>query len=222
MNDIHNSINRYYTTIMKDMNASVRIIIKGRTEEEDKTYISRIIEWESNEILFHAPLVLGEYVRLIRHHTYPFIMVTNSGVYTTSVKILEFLKNKQGHFYYKAVLNSVVERNQQRQHFRLDWINTFKYKTQDSDTFKEANTIDISVGGILMASKHKVYKDDSLHIQITLLDQDFILHGVVLESLGKRQTGLHTARVKFHDMSRHTENMLSQIIMRRQRDLLSY
>lgn len=221
MNDIQKSINRYHTTIMKDINTSVRIIIEGKKESESKTYISRIIDWENNEIHFYAPLVLGEYVRLIRNKTYPFVMVTNASVYRTTVNIVEMLKNKQGHFHYKAVINSTVQRNQQRQHFRLDWINTFKYKIQDSDDFKDANTIDISVGGLLMASKYKVSKNDSIHMQITLLEEDFILNGVVLESLGKKQTGLNVSRIQFHGMSRNTENKLAQIIMRRQRDLLS-
>lgn len=220
MNDIQKSINRHYTTIMKDMNSSVRIVVEGRTEDEDKTYISRIIDWENNRISFHAPLVLGEYVRLSRTTTYPFIIVTESCIYTTSVKINEFLKNDQGHYYYRAVINSAVQRNQQRKYFRLDWINPFKYKTQNSDEYRDANTIDISVGGILMASKREVYKDDSINIHISLLDEDFVLNGVVLESLGKRQTGLYVARVQFHDMSRKTENKLSQIIMKHQRNLL--
>lgn len=217
MDNIQESINKYYDPIMKDINASARIIVGTK---EENTYITRIIDWQDKDISFYAPLVLGEYVRLITHRSYPFVIVTKACVYTTSIKVTKFTKNKQGHFYYKASIDSSLIRNQQRRYFRLQWINTFKYKTQKSDEWKEGTTLDISAGGLLMASKKQVYRDDSIHINITLYDTDFVLNGVVLESLGKNQTDLYISRVQFHELSRHRENLLSKAIMRRQRDML--
>lgn len=219
MGNIRESISRFHDSIMKDMNASARIVVEGK--EEDKTYITRIIDWEDKDITFYAPLVLGEYVRLITEKSYPFLIVTKMCVYTTSVRIIKFTKNKQGHFYYKAVIDSALERNQQRKYFRLEWINTFQYKTDKADEFREANTLDISAGGLLMASKHQVYRNDSIHITITLMETDFVLNGVVLQSLGKNHTDLYISRVHFHELSRYTENMLSQAMMKRQRDMLT-
>lgn len=217
MDNIQKSIDKYYDSIMKDMNASARLIIEGK---EEKTYITRIIDWEDKKISFYAPLVLGEYIRLITDHTYPFLIVTKSCIYTTSVRIIKLSKDKQGHFYYKAVINSALERNQQRRAFRIEWVNTFKYKTQKDDDWKEANTLDLSAGGLLIASKHQIFRDDSIHINITLFDTDFVLNGVVLDSLGKNQADLYISRVQFHELSSFSENLLSQAIMKRQRDML--
>lgn len=217
MGNIQNSIDRYYNSIMKDMNSSARIVIEGA---EDKTYITSIIDWRDKHISFHAPLLLGDYVRLLTGKRYPFIIVTKACIYMTNVEIITFTKNKQGHYYYEATIVSPLKRNQQRKYFRLEWINTFKYKIDKSDEWKSATTLDISVGGLLMASKEAVNKNDSIHIDITLLDQDFVLNGVVLESLGKNHTDLYIARVQFHEVSDFRSDMLAKVIMQRQRDML--
>lgn len=219
MGKIQESINRYHGPVMNDMNASARIIVKGK--EEENTYITRIISWEDKDISFHAPLVLGEYVRLITNATYPFLIVTKACVYATSVKINKLTKNKQGHFYYKATIVSTLKRNQQRKYFRIEWINTFNYQLEGSDDWNEGTTLDISAGGLLMASKKSVERNDSIHINITLYETDFILYGVVLESLGKNHTDMYISRVQFHTLSRFSENLLTQAIMKRQRDMLS-
>ncbi len=219
MDNIQKSINQYQDLVMKDMNASARIVVQGK--EEEKTYITRIIDWNDHDISFHAPLVLGEYVRLIAERTYSFVIVTKACIYTTSVKINKMTKNKQGHFYYKATINSPLQRNQQRKYFRLEWINTFKYKTTESDDWREGTTLDISAGGLLVATKYSLNRNDSIHIELSLYETDFVLYGVVLESLGKNRTDMYISRVQFHELSRHSENLLTQAIMKRQRDMLS-
>ena len=219
MGKIEESINRYYNPIMNDMNASARIIVEGK--EEEKTYITRIIDWKDREISFHAPLVLGEYVRLITGKSYSFVIVTKTCIYSTSVKVGKLTKNKQGHFYYKALIDSGLKRNQQRKYFRLEWINTFKYKTEESDDWSQGTTLDVSAGGLLMASKNNIERNASIHINITLFETDFVLYGVVLDSLGKNQTDMYISRVQFHGLSQHSENLLTQAIMKRQRDMLS-
>lgn len=218
MGKIQDSIDRYYDSIMKDINASARLVIEGK--KEDTTYVTRIIDWNDKKISFHAPLVLGEYVRLITDRTYTFIIVTNSAVYKTSIKITEFAKNKQGHFYYKALIVSSLQRNQQRNYFRLDWVNDFQYQLKGSSEWKDATTIDISVGGLLMASSRSLDRDDAIHINITLMDKPFLLKGLVLESVGKNKAGLYVSRIKFKDLSAYKENALSKIMMKRQRDML--
>lgn len=218
MAKIQESIDRYQDLIMKDINASARVLVAGK---EEKTYITRIIDWKDKDISFYAPLVLGDYVRLLTHKTYPFVIVTKACIYTTSVKIVKFTKNKQGHFYYEATIASSLQRKQQRQYFRLEWINTFKYKTNEADDWREATTLDISAGGLLMASEKSINRNDSIHIELTLYETDFVLTGVVLESLGKNQTDMYISRVKFHELSRYSENLLAQAIMKRQRDMLS-
>lgn len=219
MDKIQESINLYHDLVMKDMNASARIVVQGK--EEEKTYISRIIDWNDKAISFHAPLVLGEYVRLITDRTYPFIIVTKACIYTTSVKIIKLTKNKQGHFYYKATIDATLKRNQQRKYFRLEWINTFKYKTAESDDWSQGTTLDISAGGLLMASKNSVDRNDSIHIELSLFETDFVLYGLVLEARGKNHTDMYISRVQFHELSRYSENLLTQAIMKRQRDMLS-
>ena len=52
------------------------------------------------------------------------------------------------------------------------------------------------------------------------MDHGFVLNGVVLDSLGKNHTDLYISRVQFHELSRTTENALSQVMMRRQRAML--
>lgn len=218
MGKIQKSIDRYYDSIMKDINASARLVIEGK--KEDQTHITRIIDWNDEYISFHAPLVLGEYIRLLTDRTYGFIIVTKAAIYKTSIKITEFAKNKQGHFYYKAIMVSRLQRKQQRNYFRLNWINDFQYQLEGSADWQDATTIDISVGGMLMASPEATNQDDSIHINITLMDKQFILSGLVLESVGKNQAGLYVSRVKFKDLTDFKENALSKIMMKRQRDML--
>lgn len=219
MGKLQKSLDMYYNSIMNDINASARIIVERNNEEQ--TYVTRIIDWKEREISFHAPLVLGEYVRLITGKTYPFVITTKNCVFTTSVTISQMAKNKQGHFYYQATIASSLKRTQQRQYFRLKWVNTFQYKTQEDDQWHEGTTVDISAGGILMASSKQVYRDDWIHIDITLMGTQFLLNGVVLESLGKNHAELYIARVRFHDLSDHSENLIAQVIMKRQREMLS-
>jgi len=217
MSSIKKSITKYYQTIMDDINASARIIVEGK---EEKTYITRIIDWNQDNITFHAPLILGDYVRLLHDYIYPFVITTKMCVYMTSVKIVGFSKNKQGHFYYNGVIMSPLERNQQREYFRLDWVEPFQYSTEKSEGLQKASTLDLSVGGLRMASDKKISRNDSIHIEITLLDTPFILEGVVLEELEKNLADLYVYRVQFHTLSQDKENLLGQLIMRRQRDML--
>lgn len=153
MKTIQTSIKKYYQAIMGDINASARIIVEA---EEEKTYITTIIDWHDNKITFHSPLILGDYVRLINNHTYPFVIVTKACVYMTSVKIMGFLKNKQGHFFYKATIASPLQRTQQRQYFRLEWVEPFKYIIGDSTKWKKASILDISAGGLRMVSENRI------------------------------------------------------------------
>lgn len=217
MDAITKSITKYYDTIMSDINAVARIIVPGN---EDKTYITTIIDWHDNEITFHAPLILGDYVRLLHNQTYSFIIVTKACIYTTSVKITDFSKNKQEHFFYSARISEPLKRNQQRQYFRLEWIVPFRYTIGESTQWEKATALDISGGGLRMASKQKISKNDSIHLEMTLLNTTLILDGVVLEEIERNQAGLYVYRIQFHELSRTTENLLSQLIMRRQRDML--
>lgn len=216
MDNIQKSIDTYYNSIMKDINASARIVVEGA---EDQTYITRIIDWNSREITFHAPLVLGDYIRLVHNHVYPFVIVTKSCIYTTSIEIIDFSRNKQDHFYYKGLITSPLLRNQQRRYFRLQWSEPFRYKIHKSSEWEQASILDISVGGLRMATQNKISRDDSIHIDITLLGTKIILNGVVLEELEKNSANLYVYRVQFHKLSGHRENLLSQLIMRRQRDM---
>lgn len=217
MKNIQTSIEKYYQAIMGDINASARIIVE---EKEEKTYITTIIDWRDKEITFHAPLVLGDYVRLINNHTYPFVIVTKACVYMTSVKIISFSKNKQGHFFYKASISSPLHRTQQRQYFRLEWVEPFKYTIGESTEWKKASILDISGGGLRMVSEDRISRNDSIHIEISLLDTPLTIDGVVLEELEKNAVDLYVYRVQFHELSRTKENLLAQLIMRRQRDML--
>ncbi|HHX62351.1 MAG TPA: PilZ domain-containing protein [Epulopiscium sp.] len=217
MNSIQKSIADYYKIIMDDMNASARIIVEGK---ENKTYITTIIDWHQNNITFHAPLILGDYVRLLHDRVYPFVMITKACVYMTTVKIISFSKNKQGLFYYSGVIMSPLERNQQRQSFRLEWVEPFKYSTGKPLPLKKASTLDISVGGLRMACEDKISRNDSIHIEITLFDTLFTLEGLVLEELEKNLADLYVYRIQFHMLSQEKENLLGQLIMRRQRDML--
>ena len=216
MDSIQKSINKYHKTIMDDINASARIIVEGK---EDKTYITTIIDWHQNNITFHAPLILGDYVRLLHDKVYPFVIITKSCVYMTTIKIVSFSKNKQGHFYYGGLIMSPLERNQQRQYFRLEWAEPFEYSIGKSKQLEKASTLDISVGGLKMASEKKISRNDSIHIDITLLGTQLTLEGLVLEELEKNLADLYVYRVQFHQLSQNTEDLLSQLIMRRQRDM---
>lgn len=217
MNLIKKSITKYHEAIMNDINATARIIVPGK---DDKTYITTIIDWHDNEITFYAPLILGDYVRLLHNQIYSFVIVTKACVYMTSVKITDFGRNKQDHFFYSAIISSPLERNQQRQYFRLEWVEPFKYTTGESHQWDKASILDISAGGLRMASKKRISRNDSIRIEIILLNNTLTLDGVVLEELEQNLADLYIYRVQFHELSRTTENLLAQLIMRRQRDLL--
>ena len=110
MAKIQKSIDQYYETIMRDINLSVRIVVEGK---EERTYVSRLVDWKGKELTFHAPLVRGDYIRFIRDKIYTFIFITGNSTYMTSVEIIEFSKDNKNHFYYKAIIKSPLTRNQQ-------------------------------------------------------------------------------------------------------------
>lgn len=217
MTNIQKSINTYYDSIMKDINSSVRIISEGK---EVKTYISKILTWKNTEISFYAPLVKGDYIRFLHNKTYPFVFVTQQCVYMTTVKIINFSKDENNNFYYIATIVDSLERNQQRNHFRLEWVENFKYQIGESTEWEKAASLDISAGGLRMTSKKKIELHAQIHIDITLLDTNLHLYGIVLEELGKNTADLYVYRVQFHNISSNTENLIAQLIMKRQRDVL--
>lgn len=217
MGNIQKSIDQYYHLIMRDINLSVRIVVEG---EEEKTYASRLMDWKGKKLTFHAPLVKGDYVRFLRDKIYTFIFVTGNCTYMTYVKIVEFSKDDKEHFYYKAIIKSPLTRNQQRRFFRLQWVEPFIYTIGESSQWEKAATLDISGGGFRIVSQKKMRQNDQIHIKITLFEHEIELFGIVLEEMGKNQADLYVYRIQFHNISSDTENLISKLVMRKQRDLL--
>ncbi len=221
--EILKTIKNHKDSLLSDINLSLRVTY------DKNTYITKIVDWQEDIITFFAPMDKTDWVILPHGTNLDLCFISKKALYMSTIQILGKYMAKQN-LYYNAIISSPLIKKQQRQYFRLDVLMNVNYKllplnvsSVDLDTLKfhRGTTVNISVGGLCLVSDEKMNREDRIYMEFKFLDNDFKLMGELLNVGEKNNVGTYNHRVQFLDLSRRDENLLSTLIFKKQRLLMT-
>lgn len=214
----HDSIIAYRENLLKDINLKVRIAV------DDKTYITKLSEWEDDQITLAAPLEQLDWVILPVSRPLEIAFMTKTALYTTQVQVLTPLK-KNGSVYYSCKILKPLIRKQQRQFFRLDTMLEATYQLLPEDVISmpinsphyKGTIVNISVGGVCLVIDECLKADTLIYMSFDFLETKLSLVGKVLFDGERTPSETYSHRLKFVNLSNGDENTLNRLIMTKQR-----
>ncbi|MGL4345196.1 MAG: flagellar brake protein [Cellulosilyticaceae bacterium] len=221
---INNSITQYKDIIYKDLNLSLRI------QDGEKFHKTRILKWDKDQIIFDAPLFQRDWVLFPVPCTLEVSILTKNALYMTTLDIFDKRRKGDG-LQYKSRIASPIEKKQQRSHFRLnvtlpvtytlipDHVN--QHSNAPDQTVYDAISTNISAGGLCMVCKHQLKAETGVYLKLQFLDQSLDLTGTVLIDGDQIPTGFYSHRIRFNGLDTSTENLLSKLILEKQRLMLA-
>ncbi|MGL4363553.1 MAG: flagellar brake protein [Cellulosilyticaceae bacterium] len=216
---INSSINLYKSTLMKDINLKLRL-----TDEHKKQYTTILDSWNDNIITFIAPLEKQDWVIFYQSDIIECSFITKQSLYTTSLKLIERTRDKSN-VLYKAQIISLIQKKQQRAHFRLETLIPLTYTIQTDTarqkivdtTPKKGISVNISAGGICLVCYEALSINQEILVSLELLDTKVEILCQVLGVSEKSSTGTYGHRIKFIYDDPHKEQLLSKLIIEKQR-----
>ncbi len=220
----HDSIMAYREILLKDINLNVRITL------DDKTYLTKVSEWDNDIILILAPLEQLDWVILPTSRYLETNFISKTALYSTQLQILTSIK-QENNLYYSCKIVKPLIRKQQRQFFRLDATidATYIFSPTDITIPLPANSpqykgtiVNISVGGVCLVCTHRLEPDTLVYLTFTFLETTLSLIGQNLLEGERTRTGAYSHRIKFKHLCPQDENILHRLIMTKQRLMRKY
>lgn len=221
--EIMSTIRAHKDSLLSDINLSLRITYNNNT------YITKIVDWQDDIISFFAPMDKTDWVILPHAVSLDLCFISKKALYMTTIQILGKYMVKQT-LHYNAIITAPIEKRQQRQYFRLDVLMNVQYKIFPEDkvsvdletlTAHRGTIVNISVGGLCLVTDQKMNRGDKIYMEFKFLDTDLKLTGLVLNIGEQNNVGTYNHRVQFLELTRQDENLLSGLIFKKQRLLLT-
>ena len=217
---IMKSIRAYQTSLLEDINTTLRITYN------DETYLTKVTDWIDNRITFAAPLKQLDWIIFPKFIELPLVFVSKSAC---DIQINASYQKKQN-LYYTAKIITPIERKQQREHFRLDVLMDIDFQIipegiispEHIETLptQKGLSVNISTGGICMTSEVQLLKNQYIYMHFNFLDTPLHLMGKVLFLGEKTNSGTFVHRIQFIGTSPSDTDILNQLIFKKQRLLL--
>jgi c-di-GMP-binding flagellar brake protein YcgR len=220
---INKSIAAYQKGILEDMNATIRITIN------EKTYITKLVDWPSEKFIIAAPLDQLDWVLIERNKIVKVSFVTKAAIFAARARILNRHK-KNEMFFYSASLVSPLVKEQQRQHFRLDVLLEASYKLlpKNDEPYDleeipshKATLVNISAGGMCLVSDQQFSKEQKMIVSFDFLGTSLELCGETLFLGEKLVSGNYTHRMRLINLNSSIKNTLNKLIFEKQRLIMS-
>ncbi|MDD2585238.1 MAG: flagellar brake protein [Syntrophomonadaceae bacterium] len=186
--------------------------LPSRIEEikDEYLYISMPIK---KGVLF--PLRVGQEIKIIIRYRQSFFAFKANVVGRRREPIPILIINKP---------ENIIRINQKREYVRLETSLTVRFRIlEDGDKESiicQANTIDISAGGVLFSTKQKVHTSNKMEIELQLAEEGPILCiGKVVRVFDKDQvTGETKVAVEFDNISEGQRDKIFKYIFDKQRE----
>lgn len=222
--EIIKSIYVHKELILKDMNLNLRLV-----NDEDHTYLSALVKWEEDEIIFAAPIEQCDWVIFPLPIELSLWFITKQTVFASRIQMIA-REQLDGKLVYKGKIISPLSKKQQRAHFRLATLFQIHYKVlpeeNNEDTSLEAlplysgTAVNISVGGMCIVCEKQLKAEQSIDLTFDFLEHEFNVRGKVLGLGDKNENGTFSHRITFLNMDNNKENLLSKSIFEKQRLLM--
>ncbi len=213
------SINAYQKALLNDLNLKLRLV-----GNDEKTYTTTLVRWDDETITLAAPLVQRDWLIFPLPIQMNCAFISKGAICSTTILITRSHRNESG-LLYKADIIKPLIRTQQRSSFRLDLLMDMHFKITtsldglplDDAPLHKATCVNISAGGLCMSSSIGMATNQIVELHFNLLDNAFILQGTLLDESIKNDNGTYTNRIKFLDITPTTENLLTRLILEKQR-----
>lgn len=220
---VKESIALYQKTMLEDINLVLRIITKN------KTYITKLIEWPGERLIFAAPLDKLDWVLFERNRILKVAFITKKAIFSAELEVLNRYQ-KNDVLFYSGILVSPLFKQQQRQYFRLDVLLPLAFKVLPKDTEDynvdelpkvHGTAVNISIGGMNMVCEDQLRKGDLLLVSFNFMDTFIETEAEVLFLGEKNNVGTFSHRMRFPNLDNTMKNTLSKLIFEKQRQLMS-
>lgn len=168
------------------------IVIKNKVSKGEGMPVSQVMEsCGSNEFIVAMPICKGELIPLHIGEEIKLLYYRRNGIYSFWAKVVDRRKGKLPWMKIRAL--SEPQKTQRRDYYRLEMVFRVKVhynpksETQQSENEQLVSmkcfTLDISAGGLRLASNIELQKDDLIVCEIALPDKTFSVNGKVIRSI---------------------------------------
>ena len=206
-----------------------------------RVYVSQIYEFTGNNIIKTAmPISKGKLVPLDKGRKYDTFFFTSKGIYQCITRIINRSKSDK---LYTLEIEQVTElkKFQRRQYFRLektipiyyaelsdeDYLSILKThhfpeSMRDIDMFENADTLDISGGGMRFVGKRQIETGKRMLIMFDINDRErqikFRLPATVILSFKvPNRIGMYEHRIEYENITREYRELLIKYIFEEER-----
>lgn len=206
-----------------------------------RVYVSQILEFTNNDTIKAAmPISKGKLVPLERGKQFDAFFYTSKGIYQCVSQILE--RSKDNNIYMVEIkLKTDLQKFQRRQYFRLektlpiyyaelseeDYLSILETKRfpehmKDLDLFEQANTLDISGGGMRFVGRKKIDQGKKVLIMFDIDEGGrairYRLPATVIVSFNaQNRSGIFEHRVEYENITREYRELLIKYIFEEER-----
>lgn len=203
---IEKSLNKYNQILRDDISLIIRTKYKGRLYASDVEYL------DNREVLFRCPIDKYQIIRFDNQSTIKVEFISYSGLYTTKLLITEKII-EDNVLYYKGEIIEPIEKSQRRRNYRLPIVLDLNYTLLPRECVEySGNTLDISVGGMLMETCEDIYNSKNLKIKIDIDGKIYNIKSTIIRKRNNFSNGTYLYNLKFDDLSNRHRNEISRFI----------
>jgi c-di-GMP-binding flagellar brake protein YcgR len=214
---------------MKDsdnIKAGEKILLEVDDNGSAEDYLSKVEEIiDENTFVVTRPIDSGHYTYLTVGQIIRIVYYREDAMIYFDAQVTERIKNQES---ISAVVSAVSERYklQRRNYFRLNIMVQVDASAIESNGNRRKlgrfDTVDISGGGLKIASSRIIEPDTMLEmiISIPALEDKSIKGKVIRSCLSERYSGVYEVGVEFVDMHQSIRQAIIKFIFTRQRELL--
>ncbi|MDR1209404.1 MAG: flagellar brake protein [Clostridiales bacterium] len=199
-----------------------RIEITDPGDPSGKIYISQVEDTpDDGELLVHAPISYGQYVRLNLTEKYSLLIFTDHGMVRFDSEIISYAK-ENAFLFMRARLLSGGERVQRREFFRYPCLLPIKFarlpEGGSPKAVSEGIIKDLGGGGIRFVSNEAVDEDVRIKCIMMLGDDCLAVVGTVLgKQFFPKSSYKYQYRIQFTGINKLDQEKVVQYIFNEQR-----
>lgn len=193
--NIGKSVEKYNKFLLDDVNLLIRTRYNGRL------YTSYVEKIDDEEITFRCPIDDYELIRFRENNIIRVELISYTGLYITELLIKEKIV-KDNMVYYKAEINSAIEKKQRRKNERLSIVLELEYTILPRENQKyKGNSIDISTGGMLMEAYEDIYQSKDIRVNIDLDGKKYSIKSTIINKRVNYRNGAYLYNLRFNNLS---------------------
>ncbi len=220
INEIVKSIKMYHEKMMGDINFYLRI------KYDNKDYISDVISWTDDCLIFSSPMNGTDFVHINIGSEIDAFFISQGAFCSSKLKI-DDINFAEGMLHYKSKIVSPLIKQEARDAFRVHatvdvTLKLMERVKEDKPPLivGEGYTRNISIGGMLFSTHEKLIPGDIIRLSFEFMEAQFNVSGKILLGGVPTADNINSYRVQFLDLLRDDQNSLNRVIFQKQRELL--